>query len=82
MSKKIPGIPIRVFSLGDALLKCQFTMTYSDALDLCKKTTVGLPANRELRDRIMDNICEEMESVIQERQKNLSNGQSTNQSDS
>lgn len=67
--KDIPGVPIRVFPLSEARLRGIFTLTFSDAIELCKKTSLDLPANPEFRNLFLDKLCEHFEKEIEKKNK-------------
>lgn len=61
----IPGITVRAFPLSEAIIKCNITLSFSDAKDLCLKTKSGLPKNKKLRDLFFDVLSEELQRVTQ-----------------
>lgn len=63
-TKKIPGIEFSSYPLNEALFQCKFRMTFSDAIELCKRTKSGLIKNKELRDWFFDKITEEIENSV------------------
>lgn len=67
--KDIPGISVKSYPLSEASIRCQFTMSYSDAKDLFNKTQTGLPANRRFREWFLDKLAESVTLTIQEKGK-------------
>lgn len=67
--KDISGIDIRAFPISEATLKCTFTMSYSDAKELFKKTCCGIPSNRVLREWFIDKLEERVGDVIEQKGK-------------
>ena len=65
----IPGIDISSFPLSEVKLTAKITLSYSDAKDLIKKTSAGLPANEELREWFFDKIGVAFEGVLVEKGK-------------
>jgi hypothetical protein len=65
----IPGIQARAYPLNEALLQCNIRLSYSDAIDMCRKSISGLILNKNLRDELFDRILNEFERVIKEKNK-------------
>ncbi len=65
----VPGIGIRAFPLNEVQVKCMFTLTFSDAIDLFRKTSVGLPANPDFREWFMNKLEHEIHTVLREKGK-------------
>lgn len=63
-TQKIPGIEFSSYPLNEALLQCKFRMTFSDAIELCKRTKSGLIKNKDLRDWFFDKVTEEIENSV------------------
>lgn len=70
----IPGISIRAFGLSEAHIKCNITISYSDAKNLCSRTKSGLIKNKELRDLLFDILTTQLEEVIKEKESKIQNG--------
>jgi len=66
----IPGIPIRAFPLSEALIKCTFTISYGNAIEITKKAKTGLYINDGLWELMRDKIGIELEKIIKERKNN------------
>lgn len=66
-TQNISGINITAFKQNEALINCRFTLSFSDAMDLCAKTTSGLYLNRDLQEWFIDKIAENLKKVIDEK---------------
>lgn len=63
----ISGIKVTAFKQNEALINCKFTLSYADAIDLCKKSASDLYLNRDLHEWFMDKIVENLQKVINEK---------------
>jgi hypothetical protein len=69
--KNIPGIEISSYPLNETFLQCKFKMTFSDAIELCKRTKSGLLKNKDLKDWFFDRITEELTKSIQKKKEKV-----------
>lgn len=67
-AKDISGITIRAFPVNAALIKGNFTMSYSDAKDLIKRTKAGIPVNKDFREWFLQKIEDGVSLIIEEKE--------------
>jgi len=62
--EEISGINFRTFAQSQQHLVCRIQLSFSDALDLCKRTKEGSVENIDFRDWFFDKLKDEFEREI------------------
>ena len=69
--KQDEGIDIVAFPLSEATVSCQITMTFGEAVELCKLTQSGLPLNKDLQDWFLKRLRERLQICINQKQDKI-----------
>ena len=67
MKKQTPdisGIKITAYKVNEALINCKISLSFSDAMDLCKKTESGLYIKQDFHDWFIAKLTEKLQEAI------------------